>query len=208
MLHARPLAVVALLMFSALAYGGVEAESPKPYCEQAPDLREHHYGPPSDGQNLGPPVDGSILRCEWGVDEPCVDRFSVQDTAWLRAGLAGRDGHCEYATGGAWILACQSICGLGDGGGGTRLCFGEDAHHPWFGPFYVTDAVLGSGAGFDVAADTISLVGPDPTTGIDCGDFMTETAATCTGYCTVTFPPGRDGAYRVYVTGFAGVISA
>ena len=133
---------------------------------------------------LGPPIDANVADCDGdGL-------------------LFDYDGHSEFAHGGAWILASE-----GDGlTEGASVCFGEPAHHSAYGPFVVNDMALGP-ASFTVAADVVNLIGPDPITGLDCGDMESDQGSECVGSCMVTFPPGRDGSYQVYVLGTLGTVT-
>lgn len=156
---------------------------PKPYCEST-DVDVHDYGPVASGEVLSDFADGNLQDCD-GDNLP-----------------AEFDGHSEYARGGAWILVES-----GDGSYGALACFGEPGHHPAFGPFVVTDLVLGAGASFRVGADTVSAL-PAPPGQPLCGDLETDVEATCVGSCTVTFGPGLDGSYAVFVTGTVGHVVA
>ena len=109
---------------------------------------------------------------------------------------ADYDGHVEWALGGGWLSVDS-----GDGAtSGTIFCYGEVGHHPVFGPITVDDVVFGQTVPFTVGADV------DP----GCGDFITDVHQDCVGTCFVTFPPGPDGAYVVYVgpVGVAGHITS
>lgn len=108
------------------------------------------------------------------------------------------DGHSEWAVGGAWLLASDAGAPLA----GSTACFGEYPHHPLYPDAWVFDHVWAAGVIFFVAADTVNLVGPDPTTGVDCGDGLEDTSTPyCVDHCPVGFAPGTDGAYRVYIIG-------
>lgn len=102
----------------------------------------------------------------------------------------GGDGHAERAAGGAWLLV-RSGDAVTDG---TLLCYDEPGHHPFFGPFAVTDAFQSGARTFVVAADV------DP----GCGDGLMDVSTVCAGSCIVTFPTGPDGAYHVFVEGATG----
>lgn len=157
---------------AALAHG--PAGTPNPGCEDAWDRLFHDYGPPAAGLILSGPSDGSIAAC--GPE------------------IYSTDGHSEYARGGAWILVES-----GDGWtGGTWACFGEEGHHPRPLSLSVEDAALGPGAPFFVTADQVNPSGPDPF-GQDCGDYESDVVMRCVGGCFVTFAPGLDGSYAVFV---------
>ena len=105
-------------------------------------------------------------------------------------------GHSSLAVGGA-ILPVYD----GDGvTGGSLLCHGVPGHHGAYGPISVYDEVLGYGATFHVGVDTADLVG------LGCGDGISDAGATCVGTCMLTFPPGADGAYWVFVEGTFGYV--
>ena len=174
-------AALALLLLGApLAFAHAPLSgTPKNYCEDPSEWNVHDYGPPATGLlAIRPPIisDGNILGDCNGDGVP-----------------ADFDGHSEFALGGAWLMADS-----GDGStGGSVACYGEVAHHPFFGQFWAFDDVFGAGIPFTVASDTLNEV--DPGTVPDCGDFTTDNHHTCFGMCIVTFPPGLDGAYIVYV---------
>ena len=204
--------VCVALLATPLAYAHVGSPGayirgpPKPYCETTPDWHVHDYGPPATGTAIGGLADGNLDDCDrdfnpndpWCVAEE-VAREDLNGDGQV-CEKADYDGHMEWAWGGAYLLAEHGD----EATFGSYVCYGEDGHHPYYGPFWVVDVVLGSGASFEVAADTVNLVGPDPVTGIDCGDFQSDAGSNCVGTCSVTFPPGRDGAYYVFVTGTAG----
>lgn len=103
------------------------------------------------------------------------------------------------------VLAVRTGLGPGDpDGAGSLYCHGELGHHDWYGPLTAHDLVFGAGVTFDVTSDTIDVT----TLGDGCGDFQADYSAACAGACTVTFPPGLDGAYVVYVTGTTGTVDA
>jgi hypothetical protein len=177
------LALLLLAALLAIAPMGVAHDpvgTPKNYCEDPSEWDVHDYAPVSvrvfnflgwDGNVVGD-CDGDGLGYDF-------------------------DGHYEWASGGAMLLAES-----GDGvTGGASACYVTTADHPVFGPFTVTDAVLGSGVSFLVGADTVNLV--PPTSGPDCGDGILDATSTCIGTCTVTFTPGLDGAYFVNVGSLA-----
>ena len=179
-------AVAALLLAVPLAAAHDLAGTPKLHCESGAEASTHDYGAPAAGGVLWGFADGNRDDCD-GDGTP-----------------GDYDGHSEWGLGGAWMLA-----GEGDGvTSGSTACYGEPAHHALYGPFSVQDVVLGAGASFVVAADDLNPIGPDPITGADCGDFEADRGALCTGSCVVTFPPGLDGSYQVYVQGTAGHVDS
>lgn len=200
---ALPTLVVLLLLPFALAHN--PAGTPKNYCEPTSEWDTHDYAggfasvsvrlPNLDG-NLGGDCDGS--------------GFAVDPTGpSVTWGAADFDGHHEWSIGWARLLV-NSGAGVPSPdpsvGAGTFFCFGFGGHHPAFGPVTVDDSVLGGGATFYVMADTLDLTG----VGNGCGDGQVlgdeEGFQTCLGSCAVTFPPGLDGSYMVFVTGIAGHI--
>ncbi len=156
---------------------------PKPYCEIGVDTLVHDYGPVASGELLSDFMDGNVQDCNADLV------------------FGDFDAHSEFARGGAWMLVVS-----GDGNYGTLACFGEEGHHPSYGPFVVDDLVLLDTATMRIAVDTVSLI-PTPPGQPDCGDLQTDVEATCVGSCSVTFPPGIDGAYSVFVTGTVGHVS-
>ena len=178
------LAVAAFLAFAPFALAHDPAGTPKTYCEVF-DWDVHDYGSGGPGFALAFFMDGNLDDCD-GDGVP-------QDF----------DGHSEYAQGGAWILACELACGLDGTGAGATACFGEPAHHAYYGPFEVNDVVFGStppGIVW-VAADYVDVLGVNP-----CGDFVSQDWAGFVGGCPcyVTFPPGLDGSYWVYISAGQG----
>jgi hypothetical protein len=121
----------------------------------------------------------------------------------VKYGAGDYDNHAEYARGGAWILV-NTGAGVPSAdpnvGAGTEYCYGDEGHHAEFGPVTVNDVVLGAGATFTVASDTVDLTG----LGEGCGDFESDNGTDCVGSCTVTFTAGLDGSYQVYVQGTLG----
>ena len=191
--------VCVALLATPLAYahiGGTRGP-PKPYCEDTPDWQVHDYGPPATGTAIGGYSDGNVDDCDgdfnpndpWCVAEE-VARQDLNGDGQV-CEKADFDGHREWAWGGAWLLADD-----GDSNTyGATACYGEAPHHPYYGPIWVWDESVWNGVQFDVGADY---------TPVDCGDFIDDVSATCIGVCSVTFPPGRDGAYHVFVTGTSG----
>lgn len=177
-------AIAAALLVAPLAYAHSPA-GPKLFCENSADVSTHDYLPPADGALIFVATNGD----------------GAEDSATTCGGAAFGDAHGEYAHGGAWLSVDSGDLATY----GSFACYGEQGHHPFYGPFTVVDDVLGA-AQFEVAADNTHF--PDPVTGIDCGDFQADVGATCTGTCTVTFPPGRDGTYTVFVTGTSGHVFA
>ena len=171
--------LAAALAAVPLALADPPTSGPKTHCEDPSEWNHHHYGPPADGALLAFFIDGAVPDCDGDGIAP------------------GTDGHSEYALGGAWFLVDSGDLATY----GTIACFGEPGHHPFYGPFTVVDDATGP-AEFFVGADT--TVFPDPTTGVDCGDFVDDEGVSCVNTCKVTFPPGRDGAYHVYVVGTSG----
>ena len=184
--------------------------TPKLYCEDRFEWYVHDYGAPATGVFLQGYEDGNLEDCD-GVSstgEPCAGFEDPADPLSFYAGLCGFnspvadwDFHAEYARGGAWLLSCQTGCGVSGAGAGTDGCWGGDeAHHGEFPTVSVDDAVLGSSASFWVAADHLP-----PS---DCGDFESETSfGPCIGSCGVPFISGLDGSYQVYVEGSVGHVS-
>lgn len=183
------LAASALLVaFASAAVGHEPIGTPKPYCEPASEWSVHDYGPPAAGFLLLGATDGNLADCDGDGDR--VDF----------------DGHAEHALGGAFLLACEASCGPGGQGAGSWACFGEPAHHDviyWppfmYGPFAVFDAMAEGPAGFFIAVDeqgTEASLGDEA-----CGDLEFDRTAWCSGFeaCFVTFAPGRDGSYVVFV---------
>lgn len=213
-------AVAAALMAAPLVMAHNPAGTPKTYCEPQSEWNTHEYGAPATGMLLQGYEDGNPDDCDASgtdyklvpVPGPCPEGYKDVGTVIIREpppavvyilcmkqGPLDYDGHAEYARGGAWILA-ESGDGLPTSGGSLN-CFGDAAHHTYYGPVSVNDVALGAGATFTVAADTIDLSsganGP-------CGDFESDVDSTCTGSCIVTFPPSIDGSYQVYVQGTQG----
>jgi hypothetical protein len=155
-------------------------------------------------------MDGNVLGdCSAGTNPgtPCYS-VDVADPLATEVGVcdfdppvADWDGHDEFALGGA-VLLVETGSGEADptAGSGSLYCYGGIGHHPAFGPFTVTDVVLGAGATFTVTSDRIDLLG----LGDGCGDFKSDDSSDCVGTCAVTFGPGLDGAYVVYVQGTSG----
>ena len=162
------LAVLCALALLPLALAHEPRGTPKLHCESWDEARTHEYLPVAAGLTVWGFTDGNVDDCD-GDGTPYDD-----------------DGHSEWSTGGAWILADS-----GDGWSyGSIACFGEWAHHPSYGPFWIRDAAFTSNVHFLVAAD------------LDggwawCGDFHAETVQHCIDACTVDFPPGIDGSYLV-----------
>lgn len=138
---------------------------------------------------------------EWSVHEYGVLPLTRHNGGGVGCGSLG-DGHAEYDfTGAGALILAESGTGLpSQGGSGSLYCYGTWADHAPYGPATVDDLVLGSGAAFDVAADTVDVAA----VGNGCGDFQDDVLVSCIGTCTVPFPPGLDGAYRVYVQGTRG----
>lgn len=175
---ARFLATSVLLLLAA-PFGAGHPDLPglpDPHCEStAPEWSDHDYGPVANGVVILTFIDGNVEDC--GGD----------------GGPGDYDGHSEYARGGAWILACEEGCGGLGGGDGAFACFGEHAHHDQYGPFTVDDFASGPTVPFYVAIDDIGPVI------LPCGDGLLDHATLCVGTCVVTFGPGYDGSYHVFV---------
>jgi hypothetical protein len=200
-------AIATALLMAPIALAHDPPGTPKNYCEPAGEWNTHDYGPPASGVLLHGWVDGKPT-CNGGPLCTHIDPFDPlsSELSFCPEG----DGHHEFAFGGAWLLVTS-----GDGqpdpfnGAGTKYCFGEEAHHPMFGPFSVSDLVLGAGATFTVASDSIALAGdllglPPYPPSADCGDYLADHYTDCLGTCSVVFGPGLDGAYHVFVQGTQG----
>ena len=199
------IALAATLLVAPMTY----AESPFPYCETS--FRTHHYSN-GNGQTLSGWEDGNTQDCDgdFTLWNPfCVVEELLREDSDGNGVVCERvdyDGHREYAVGGAWLLA--------DDGDlltyGAYVCWGENAHHPQYGPIHVLETADPEGTYFTVATDTVNLLGPDPVTGLDCGDGQSDGGEICYHQCTVSFPAGRDGSYQVYVhaPSIGGVIDA
>jgi hypothetical protein len=161
-----------LLLAAPLAYAHDPAGTPKNYCEDPSEWGVHDYAPPSTGRLIFLGQDGNIAG-------DCDGDGIVADF----------DGHLEFAFGGGWLTAADV----------DPACNVETAHHPVFGPISVTDVVLGNTVVFRVASDTVNLVPPTDPAAPDCGDFVADNVTNCVGSCTVTFPPGLDGTYPIFV---------
>ena len=194
------------LLAALVAAPFTDAEAPVIHCET--NFSVHHYTE-GNGRALTGWGDGNLDDCDGDFDPS--DPYCVAEEV-AREDLNGDglvceatdyDGHHEWSAGGAILLSDDGDLTTY----GAFVCFGENAHHPQYGPFSVNDVVLGAGASFVVGADTVNLVGPDPVTGLDCGDFEVNRRKTCTGSCTVLFPAGIDGAYYIYVSGGAGTVT-
>jgi hypothetical protein len=198
------------LAVAPFAFAHGPAGTPKNFCEPPAEWSLHEYGPLATGRlvygnedgNMGGDCSGATV-----VDPgtPCAGFGDPADPLSVYAGSCGSeidppaadwDEHNEFAFGGAWILVSS-----GDGTrGGTIYCFGAEGHHEPHGPFAVDDLVWGVGASF-----TVTSTGNAP--GDGCGDFQAAFSHTFQGDscpCHVTFPPGPDGAYLVYVEGTQG----
>lgn len=172
------LLMAAAFVAAPLAFAHNPAGTPKNYCEDPSEWYEHDYGPLSGGQFSFVYYDGNLGDCDGDGT------------------LYDADGHFEYAGGGAFFPV-----DTGDGvNGGSLACFGTVGHHPAFGPFRIEDLVFGPTASYTVAADTYDATGLNPL----CGDGFMDSVATCVFTCFVTFGPGLDGAYYVYIDGTAG----
>ena len=188
-----------------LAFAHDPMGTPKLYCETTDEWAIHDYGAPASGNLIQGYEDGNLADCD-GVFtfEPIVDTQDPFNSGWsFNPPLADFDGHAEYSRGGAWVLV---ETGLGEAsadptvGAGTLYCYGDPGHHPKYGPFIVEDRFLETGVSFSVYADTEDLLGD----GEGCGDFESDFGTDCLDNCKVTFPPGLDGSYQVYVQGTMG----
>jgi hypothetical protein len=197
----------ALAMLAApLAYAHDPAGTPKNYCEPQSEWGVHDYGAPASGSLLLLNEDGNLFGdCDgstsvapgspcYGVDpaDPVNSFYAGLCDSEVNLPIADYDGHREFALGGGWLLA----------GANALECFGDEAHHAEFGTYSVEDTVLGSGASFSVAADTVDATGQLGT----CGDFESDASQDCIGACSVGFPAGLDGSYQLYVQGTSGHI--
>jgi hypothetical protein len=211
------IAIAVALAMAPLAYAHKDAGTPKNYCEPQGEWLTHDYGPVGTQALIYGNEDGNLLgNCD-GVTTlnpgtPCAGLENPDDPLSFYVGLcdsdfnlpvADWDGHNEFAFGGAWILVSS-----GDGtpsgdptlGAGTAYCFGAEGHHAKYGPFLVEDIALETGVLFSVASDTVDIT-ESPS---GCGDFESDNSSDCIDTCKVTFLPGLDGAYVVYVQGAAG----
>ena len=198
---------VALAM-APLAYAHNPMGTPKLYCEPVDEWIVHEYGAPATGRLIQAYEDGNLADCD-GVFtfEPYVNPADPLDSGFRwDPPLADFDGHAEFSRGGAWILV-ESGTGEPSAdptvGAGTLYCFGDAGHHPKYGPFWVNDTVIEEGVSFLVAADITDLLED----GDGCGDFTSDVRSTCIDTCKVTFPPGLDGTYQVYVQGTQGHVT-
>lgn len=172
-----------LLAFAALASipfttAHEPVGAPREECDAtAGQLETHEYGP-NNGFTLLLPTDGSLPPCASG-------------TNW--------DGHYEFASGGAWLLADEA---------GATTCFGTIADHSPFPFVQVHDALLGDAVVFSVYADALNNVPPLDPAEPDCGDYESDYGVWCEGSCSIGFPPGLDGSYQVYVSGTTGHVAA
>lgn len=174
------LIIATLLMAGPLTFAhtnGGTYGTPKTYCEyHVGDMNVHDYahGSTTPYFIIGP-IDGNV--------EPCAAGES--------------DGHGEFAIGGAVLLASEGTTP----GSGATTCFGYQPDHSPYPDVWVFDHTWPSGVLFMVAADMTSFPQPDPTGGqIDCGDGIPEVnTGYCIDHCSVSFPPGTDGAYYVFV---------
>ena len=195
---------VALAM-APLALAHEPMGAPKLHCETAAEWAVHDYGPPAPGFLIWTFIDGSASDCDGTTSvTPVIDtQDPLNSDIYVDPPVADYDGHSEYARGGAWILVDS---GLGvpsaspDIGAGTLYCYGAEGHHPRYGPFVVRDLYFESGVEFSVYSDTVDLLGD----GEGCGDFESDNGADCIDTCKVTFLPGLDGSYQVYVLGTQG----
>lgn len=193
----KTLLLVGALLVAPLALAHYPPGMPKTFCEPPRDWAEHDY-------NLDPPP-SPLWPSLPGPDEPQKFKFPALDGAINdcngdtvpdeKAAVEDYDGHHDF---GVLAFAVLSVA-TGDGmTSGTLACWDEQGHHPAFGPIVAKD-VLQDTMAFTVYADAVNLLGPDPLTGRDCGDFLHDVSTPCIDACVVTFPPGLDGAYLVQV---------
>ena len=177
-MHRAPLLYLALaLAATSLSSAHAPVGTPKTYCEPFSEWGTHDVLPPVNGIAGAPSRDGN--------PEDCDGNGTLRDF----------DGHAEHAVSAALILV-DSGQGLpsphGDVGAGTLHCFGAEGHHMPYGPFdgeYSTEH-------FHVGVDTLDLTG----LGQGCGDHLLDQSEMHLGCpCTVTYPPGLDGAYHLVV---------
>lgn len=178
------LTLIALLAISAAALAHTDGRpngTPKSYCENLKgDIRFHDYGP--QVMTAGFLISAQIM--DGNLDDCNGDGLTLD-----------YDGHSEWGVGGARLLADNA----GAPYAGAMACYGETAHHGIFPQLWVFDETYPAFVMFAVGVDKINLVGPDPTTGIDCGDQVDDAAIYCMDVCSVPFGPGIDGAYHIYV---------
>ena len=216
-----PILVVAALLAAPLALAhdpthrlATPDGTKKLYCEPTGEWSVHDYGPVANGVTLGQPEDGNTEDCfpdPWDIivvsGRACPPGYTVlfrlaTRTVCRQLPVADFDGHKEFATGGAWLLACDAACGSSGTGAGAEACWGEQAHHGW--DVTVLDNAIGAGASFTIGADDVDVTGlNDP-----CGDLQVDVSIECVGSCTPYFPPGLDGAYQVFVLGSQGHVIA
>lgn len=117
------------------------------------------------------------------------------------------DGHYEFGTGMTWILACDGHlsnpgrpigCGNDGMGSGTVFCWGARSDHGAFPYVQVVDLVH-ENVQFYVGANLWSNVPEAETLDYDCGDFEVDYGYECIDSCAISFPPGLDGSYAVFV---------
>lgn len=150
--------------------------------QDAPGGAFYRAHPPGSTLTLGRPVDGSFhdMKCPQGLGQG--------------------DGHAEWAIGGALLGASAMY----------EICYGAYiADHTPGSLIWVYDEVLtplGAGVHFYVYADYLTNV--PPIAGPDCGDFESDYGVSCVDACPPGFPPGSDGTYQVYVSGFYGHVSS
>ena len=177
---------------------------PEYYCEAGDERLSHEYALPGElpavvfGDHLVPP--------KFSTGKPTTTdgaRFLWYPCAY--DGYMG-DAHSEFMADGA-VLLVESGSGVAssqpDHPAGSVYCWGEWGHHRYFGPFLVEDPKYVVDVEFHVYADLVDIT-PD---GVGCGDGLLDRLAVCTYYCSVTFPPGLDGSYQVYVFGTFGHIT-
>lgn len=221
-------ATTLFLLATPLSLAHAPAGTPKNYCEPISEWFIHDYGGPVSGNVVTGHRDGNTFGdCSGVIDlTPCVE-VGASPPFTTSAGpcdpaFGDFDGHKEFAYGGALLHA-----ETGDGvSGGSLACHGEVAHHEVIPTVVVEDAVVGhAGAIFFVVTADYSRPGFEPADGPDCGDNLVEVCnpadpvdqfeqlcnprdqavvgisgvAGWGASVDVTFAPGADGTYNVFV---------
>lgn len=200
----RILILACALLAPPLTLAHVPWGTPDTSCEPVANWTRHDYAIPGGGVLM--PFDGSALvsDCDGDPSVPIASCLDVCESPECRAGvtlggnrifcagLEATDGHNEFAWGGA-VLAASSP--------GSDDCWGEPMHHDQLPFIRVTDAVLtahGKPVPYMVGVDGLDNT-PLATTWTGCGDGEIDLWTDCFDACSVTFPPGLDGAYHVHV---------
>jgi hypothetical protein len=183
-LYAASLALALATLPLALAHS--PAGTPKNFCESTWDWGEHDYGPPATGYYV-----------RRGIDEywrPVGPSGAPGPSLGVASGDGNLVGDCDgdgvpgdYDLHGDWAIGGAVLQVA------TTACSSEWGHHSMFGPISVSDVVLGYTVPFFVGVDTVGLLPGS------CGDHVVDFGVSCIGTCTVTFPPGLDGTYVVFV---------